>query len=126
MKPLHLAALALALGRDKGRSFVDFFPHHHQLRTLLYKTLDLAFSDRSPRVPLEPLVLSAVKRFRPKLAASALKPCVLTGADLIAAGHKPGPAFHELLDEVARLQRRGVLKTRAAALVWLKKRPTSP
>jgi hypothetical protein len=61
-----------------------------------------------------------VKRFAPK---ANLKPCFLTGADLIAAGREPGPDFHKLLDEAARLQRAGRLKTRAAALAWLKKRP---
>lgn len=122
----RLAALALALGPAEGRAFVDAFPHHHHLRTLLHDTLALAFSDKSPRTAPEPLVLSAARRFLPKLPPAALKPCFLTGADLIALGLKPGPAFHALLDEAARLQRRGALKARAAALAWLKNQPDLP
>ncbi|MEQ1919663.1 MAG: hypothetical protein ABL955_10730, partial [Elusimicrobiota bacterium] len=118
----RLAAFALALGPKKGRAFVDAFPHHHHLRTQLHEALALAFSDKSPRGAPEPLVAGAVRRFRPGLKPGALKPCFLTGSDLIAAGLQPGPAFHALLDEAARLQRAGKLKTRAAALAWLRKR----
>ncbi len=68
------------------------------------------------------LAIEAVRRFHPKLPPAALKPCFLSGADLIAAGGKPGPAFHQVIDEAAKLQRAGKLKTRVAALAWLKKR----
>ncbi|MDD5304159.1 MAG: hypothetical protein PHS14_13750 [Elusimicrobia bacterium] len=122
----RLAALALGLGPVEGRAFVDAFPHHHHLRTLLHDALALAFSDKSPRTAPEPLVTEAVRRFLPKLPAAALKPCFLAGSDLIAAGLEPGPAFHALLDEAARLQRRGAMKTRAAALAWLRKQPPLP
>lgn len=116
----RLAALALGLGPVKGREFIDAFPHHHHLHTLLHDALELAFSDKSPRTAPEPLVNGAVRLFLPKLPPAALKPCFLTGADLIAAGHKPGPEFHKLLDGAAKLQRGGKLKTRAAALAWLR------
>ncbi len=115
----RLAALALALGRVEGRAFVDAFPHPHHRRTLLHDALALAFSDKSPRVALEPLVRAAVRRFLPSLPPVALKPCFITGADLIARGHKPGPEFSALLDESARRQRAGETKTRAAALARL-------
>lgn len=116
----RLAALALALGPQKGREFVDAFPHPHHLRTLLHEALALSFSDKSPRTAPDPVVAAAARRFLRKLPPAALKPCFLTGADLIALGLKPGPSFHALLDEAARLQRRGALKTRAAALAWLR------
>ncbi len=116
----RLAALALARGAKEGKAFVDAFPHEHKRRTRLHEVLSVAFSGKSPRAALDPLVAAAVKRFAPK---ANLKPCFLHGADLIAAGREPGPAFHEVLDEAARLQRAGKLKTRAAALAWLKKRP---
>ena len=122
----RLAALALALGPEKGRAFVDAFPHPHHLRTVFHETLELAYSDKSPRTAPEAPVAAAVRRFLPKLPPAALKPCFLTGADLIALGLKPGPGFHSLLDEAARLQRRGALKSRAAALAWLKKLPAGP
>ena len=117
----RLAALALALGAAKGKAFVDAFPHEHRRRTRLHEILALAFCDRAPRSLPEPAVAAAVRRFLPKLPAVALKPCFLTGADLIAAGQAPGPEFHKILDESARLQRAGKLKSRAAALARLKK-----
>ena len=98
----RLAALALSLGAEKGRAFVDSFPHAHHRRTILHETLALAFSDKAPRTVPEPPVAEAVRRFLPKLPPVALRPCWLTGADLIAAGLKPGPAFHALLDEIGR------------------------
>lgn len=118
----RLAALALLLGPVKGRAFVDAFPHPHHRRTVLHETLTLAFSDKSPRVAPEAAILAAVRRFIKGLPPSALKPCLITGSDLIAGGHTPGPEFHAVLDEAARRQRAGKLKTRAAALAWLKSR----
>ncbi|MBI3566250.1 MAG: hypothetical protein HY079_13725, partial [Elusimicrobia bacterium] len=118
----RLAAMALALGPEKGRAFVDSFPFEHHLRVLLHEALALAASDKAPRTAPPPLVAAAVKRALPKLPPSALKPCFLHGKDLIAAGLKPGPEFHAILDEAARLQRRGRLRARPAALAWLKRR----
>jgi len=118
----RLAALALALGPKKGRDFVDSFPFEHRLRALLLEALEVAASDKAPRAELHPLVVSALRRAFPKLPPVALKPRLLRGSDLIAAGLKPGPEFHGIIDEVARLQRRGRMKTRAAALAWLRRR----
>lgn len=118
----RLAALALSFGPAKGREFVDAFPHPHHRRTWMHEALALAFSDKSPRSAPAPLVLAAVRRFRTSLPPSALKPCFLAGSDLIALGHKPGPEFHAVLDEAARLQRAGKIRTRAAASAWLKKK----
>ncbi len=118
----RLAALALALGAERGRAFADAFPFPHHLRVLLHETLELDASDKSPRADLSPEVAAAVRRARPELPTAALKPCFLHGRDLIALGLTPGPSFHEILDEAARLQRAGTLKTRAAALAWLKTR----
>ena len=118
----RLAALALGLGPADGIAFVSAFPHEHKRRARLLETVALAFSDKAPRALPEPSVISAVRRFYPNLPSTALEPCFLTGADLIAAGRQPGRDFQPLLDESAQLQRTGQLKTRAAALAWLKKR----
>jgi tRNA nucleotidyltransferase (CCA-adding enzyme) len=118
----RLAALALALGPEKGRGFVDSFPFEHGLRGILHETLALAYSDKSPRAKPSASVSAAVKRAFPRLPSVALKPCFLGGADLIKLGLKPGPDFSGVLDEAARLQRLGKLKTRAAALAWLSRR----
>lgn len=118
----RLAALALALGPEKGGGFVDSFPFEHGLRSRLREALALAFSANAPRNPPSPLAAAAVRRAFPRLAAAALKPCFLRGSDLLSLGLKPGPDFQAILDESARLQRLGRLKTRAAALAWLRKR----
>jgi tRNA nucleotidyltransferase (CCA-adding enzyme) len=118
----RLAAMALALGPEKGRGFVDSFPFDHHLRSELHETLALAFSDKAPRTEPSALAGDAARRAFPRLAASALKPCFVHGGDLIKLGRKPGPDFHQIIDEAARLQRLGKLKTRDAALAWLRKR----
>ncbi|MFI5347349.1 MAG: hypothetical protein ACHQ51_13325 [Elusimicrobiota bacterium] len=118
----RLAAMALALGPEKGLAFVDSLPFEHHLRTQLHEALSLASSDKSPKIAPSKLVLNAVRRAVPKLPSAALKPCFVRGSDLIALGLKPGPEFHRIIDEAARLQRLGRLKTRAAALSWLRKR----
>lgn len=118
----RLTALALALGPGKGREFVDRFPHEHAARARLHAALELAFAPGAPRSAPERSAAAAVKRLFPKLPPAALKPCFLQGRDLIAAGLKPGPEFHRILDEAARLQRAGRLETRSAALRWLKAR----
>lgn len=118
----RLAALAASLGPERGRAFVDRFPHEHHLKVRLHEALALAFSDKSPRTPPDPLAVLAAKRVAKKLPPAALKPCFLHGADLIKKGLEPGPRFHEILDEAARLQRAGKLKDRAAALRWLSAR----
>jgi tRNA nucleotidyltransferase (CCA-adding enzyme) len=118
----RLAAMALALGPVKGADFVESFPFEHALRAELLAALALAYSDKAPRAAPSKLVAGAVSRAFPKLPSAALKPCLVRGADLIALGRKPGPEFHALLDEAARLQRLGKLKTRPAALAWLARR----
>lgn len=118
----RLAALALSLGAAEGKAFVDSFPHPHERRALLHEALSLSFSDKAPRENPHPLAAAAARRLHPKLPPAALKACFVSGRDLIALGRKPGPDFHGVLDEAARLQRSGELKTRAAALSWLRKR----
>jgi tRNA nucleotidyltransferase/poly(A) polymerase len=115
----RLMALAVALGPGRGRAFIDRFPHERALKARLHAALDLAFSDASPRTEPDPLAAQAALRVSPGLPPAALKPCFLQGADLLAKGLKPGPEFAVLLDEAARLQRAGALKSRAAALKWL-------
>jgi tRNA nucleotidyltransferase (CCA-adding enzyme) len=118
----RLAAMTLALGPAKGAQFVDSFPFVHVLRGELLEALALGYSDKAPRAAPSKLAAAAVRRAFPKLSAAALKPCFVRGADLIKLGRKPGPEFHAVLDEAARLQRLGKLKTRAAARAWLTRR----
>jgi tRNA nucleotidyltransferase/poly(A) polymerase len=118
----RLAAMAIALGPEKGAEFVAAFPFEHGLRTHLHECLALAYSDKAPRAAPSKLAAAAVRRAFPKLSSLALKPCFLRGSDLIKLGRKPGPEFHAVLDEAARLQRLGKLKTRSSALTWLARR----
>ena len=61
-------------------------------------------------------------------AAGVLRACVptaypplVTGDDLIAAGHKPGPRFREILDAVEDAQLEGRLPSRHAALEFVRR-----
>jgi tRNA nucleotidyltransferase/poly(A) polymerase len=118
----RLAAMAIALGPVQGAEFVESFPFEHGLRAQLHEAVALAYSRQAPKAAPSPLAAAAARRAFPTLPAAALKPCFLRGADLIKLGRKPGPEFHAVLDEAAKLQRLGKLKTRADALAWLKKK----
>ncbi len=52
-------------------------------------------------------------------AEPLIPPRLVTGADLIARGWKPGPRFSEVLTEIQNLQLEGSVTTREAALAWL-------
>jgi len=118
----RLAAMAIALGPGKGAEFVESFPFERGLRAQLLEALSLAYAHSAPRAAPSRLASAAARRAFPGLPGAALKPAFLRGSDLIKLGRKPGPEFHAVLDEAARLQRLGELKTRAAAVAWLKKR----
>jgi poly(A) polymerase len=47
-------------------------------------------------------------------------PRLITGNDLIALGHTPGPRFREILDRVEEEQLEGALTTREQAVEWVK------
>lgn len=47
-------------------------------------------------------------------------PPLLTGDDLVLLGHKPGPAFQEMLRAIEDLQLEGVLRTREEALEYIR------
>jgi tRNA nucleotidyltransferase/poly(A) polymerase len=47
-------------------------------------------------------------------------PRLVTGDDLIAMGHEPGPRFQEILDRVEEEQLEGTLRTREQAIEWVK------
>lgn len=49
-----------------------------------------------------------------------IPPRLVTGADLIALGLKPGPVFRHWLEEAQTRQLEGVLTTREEALAWLR------
>ena len=53
-------------------------------------------------------------------AQPLIPPPLVTGNDLIQLGHRPGPEFKQMLEEIQSLQLEGNLQTREAALVWVK------
>jgi poly(A) polymerase len=64
-----------------------------------------------------------VKRKLEELPASEIKPVPLvTGADLIAAGYRPGPRFGEMLSAAEDAQLEHRLLTRTEALAWVVER----
>lgn len=49
-----------------------------------------------------------------------IPPPLLTGGDLIALGHRPGPPFKSILETVQSLQLEGNLQTTEEALAWVR------
>lgn len=65
--------------------------------------------------------LNGINADTPALIATGIAPAILiTGADLIALGQKPGPSFRRLLDHAYDLQLEGVIGTRDDAMAWLR------
>lgn len=63
-----------------------------------------------------------VRQKRDEIPPEKMRPSPLvTGDDLIAAGHKPGPRFREILNAVEDAQLEGRLPSRAAALEFLQR-----
>ena len=60
------------------------------------------------------------RKFEEMSAADEIKPApLITGADLIAAGYRPGPRFGEILSAVEDAQLEHRLRTPAEALEWV-------
>ena len=56
-----------------------------------------------------------------------IPPPLIKGKDLIQLGHRPGPEFKRILEEIQSLQLEGTLQTTEAALFWVKTHhPLSP
>jgi poly(A) polymerase len=63
-----------------------------------------------------------IRRKREEIPAETIRPTPLvTGDDLIAAGHPPGPKFREILDAVEDAQLEGQLPSRDAALEFVRR-----
>jgi poly(A) polymerase len=63
-----------------------------------------------------------VQKKRQEIPPAIMRPTPLvTGDDLIAAGHKPGPRFREILDAVEDAQLEGRLPSRDAALDFVRR-----
>ena len=63
-----------------------------------------------------------IQKKRAEIPAEKMRPAPLvTGGDLIAAGHAPGPKFREILNAVEDAQLEGQLPSREAALEFVRR-----
>ncbi|MCX5795749.1 MAG: hypothetical protein NTY77_09670 [Elusimicrobia bacterium] len=114
----RLGALSFALG-GKAEEFLAGLPVEHSLARRIKEALRVCREKASPRVALSPEAARLVALVLPRLPKTALQPLFLGGSDLQAAGLKPGPEFRAMLDEAARAQWTGRIRSRAEALAWL-------
>lgn len=119
----RLGALALSRG-EEAEAFLRSLPVDHAMAAKVHEALGVYAARRSPRGPLSPEAGRILRRALPKLPKAALKPVLVTGADLQKAGLPPGQGYRPILDEAAAAQWKGKFSTRSEARRWLKKRLT--
>ncbi len=112
----RLGLCALAMPGRSGYEFLDSLPIEHALGQALKIALKLRDEKASPRKPLPELTRGVLEAHFKKLPKNALRPLLITGADLMKLGLKPGKEFSRILDRAAREQWRGAFRTRAEAL----------
>ncbi len=117
----RLGSLALALG-EKGGEFLKSLPVEHALARSESEAWRVACGKASPRTALPEETALIVAAACPGLPPAALRPLLVSSADLRAAGLEPGPELGALLEAAARAQWAGRIASRRAALAWLKRR----
>jgi poly(A) polymerase len=66
-------------------------------------------------------IIAEILAYLEELAPEAsMPPRLITGEDLLALGHSPGPRFREILTAVEDAQLEGTLSSREAALAWVR------
>ena len=55
-----------------------------------------------------------------------IPPPLITGRDLIAMGHRPGPGFGPILEAIQTLQLEGALSNSEEALEWVRRNHPAP
>jgi tRNA nucleotidyltransferase/poly(A) polymerase len=118
----RLAELCVLLGPAEGTALLKALPIDRHLTGAITQAIDCLKQAASPRVALPALAEKALRAHDPSLSPAAVQPVFLRGADLEKRGLTPGPDFRAVLDDAARLQWRGRLKTRREALSWLASR----
>jgi poly(A) polymerase len=90
-------------------------PHFHEHLALHYADCMSAHGDLSK--------YEFVRQQLAQLGAEAIRPRpLLTGAGLIAAGYRPGPAFKAILEAAEDAQLEGLVTTPEDALRWVRER----
>jgi hypothetical protein len=103
----------------KGEEFLASLPVERSMARRIREALRVCRQKASPRTALSPETERLVVLAFPRLPKTALQPLFLGGTDLKAAGLSSGPEFSAVLDEAARAQWAGRIRSRAAALAWL-------
>ncbi len=114
----RLGSLVLSLG-EKGEEFLGSLPVERSMARRIKEALRVCRQKASPRTALSPETARIVALACPYLPKTALQSLFLGGADLQAAGLRSGPDFRAVLDEAARAQWAGRIRSRAAAIAWL-------
>ena len=114
----RLGAMTLLLNED-APGFLGRLALDRRLSGDLHELLRLIAEERAPRDEVPAAARAVLRALRPDLPASALKPLFVSGEDLKALGLKPGPAFKNILDDLAALQWLGKITTRRQALTHL-------
>jgi len=94
----------------------------HALARSVSEAWRVARGKASPRTALPEETARIVAAACPDLPPAALRPLLVSSADLRAAGLEPGPELGALLDAAAREQWAGRIASRRAASAWLKRR----
>lgn len=118
----RLCAMALAMGPAQGRAWISSLPIERGLSARVLEALSLVQERRSPRAAPSPAAAAALGRLLPGLPKAALRPLMLDGRDLKELGLAPGRPFREILEQAARAQWEGRIRSRREALAWLRRR----
>ena len=117
---VRLGLVAFALGKD-GEDFVRSLPLPREDSGALQSALK---ADRQRATPAQTMPEAAVRLLRaarPKLPKAAAGPRLVTGGDLLKAGLTPGPRFSAILEEAARAQWAGRLRSASDAAAFLRR-----
>jgi len=117
----RLGSLVLAMD-EKGEELLRSLPIEHGMSRRIKEALRVSREKAAPRGQIAQETARIVTLAFSGLPQSALLPLFLDGKDLRSAGLEPGPRFRAVLDEAARAQWAGRIRSRRQALVWLARR----
>jgi tRNA nucleotidyltransferase (CCA-adding enzyme) len=117
----RLGALVLALGGE-GEAFLRSLPVEHGVAVKVREALAVFAARQAPRAELSPEAVRILRCALPRLPKAALKPLLVDGKDLRAAGLPPGKGYGRILEAAAAAQWAGDFSTRPQALRWLGRR----
>ncbi|MBI3298784.1 MAG: CCA tRNA nucleotidyltransferase [Elusimicrobia bacterium] len=117
----RLGLIAFSMG-EAGEDFVASFPFPREEASAVKTALAAAKAKATPAQVLSEAAAKILHAAFPDLPKAATKARLVTGANLIAAGQKPGPGFMKVLEEAAAEQWAGRIGTAGEAGEWVTKR----